>query len=725
MHIINIEEDRIGLRFGVTQENRLVLLAVTEGKKRQQASEMQEAAFEQKDGAKAENEDAFREYAPLEAMITGENCPEDRMGNQLIHTSLAVKLQYERHERRQTEDGVEYVFFLKDEDTGMAARLHYRFYAELNVISCHTEVENRGTLPQGLEAVTSFSLHGLERDGNLPYEERFRLHLVHNGWQKELQWHAYRFSELGLAASQKPGRYNSTKFISVTNTGAWSTKQYLPLGILEDEETGKFLAWQIEHNGSWHWEIGEHAGQLYLKTAGPTEQYAHWYKELKPGETFVSVPAAVAYGCGRADEAVRALTAYRRRIRRKNEDNRKLPVIFNDYMNCLWGKPTTEEEIPLIDMAAACGCEYYCIDCGWYSAGEWWGNVGEWLPSEERFPKTEAFPEGLKSLLAYIRQKGMVSGLWLELEVMGLNCPLAKEKPDEWFFMRHGKRVREKTRYQLDYRNPEVREFATGVIRRLVEDYGVGYIKMDYNIEPGIGTDQQADSAGDGLLEHQRAYLSWLDGIFAEYPDLVIENCGSGGMRMDYAMLKRHSVQSTSDMEDYRMYATIAVNSPLALTPEQAAVWSYPLNAGDAEETIFNMVNVLLLRIHQSGHLFRLGETCQELIREAISWYQATREDRREALPFWPLGFGTYYDVWTALGMKGRKKSYLAVWRRGGEEASCRLPLPDCRGKDIRVRCAYPAERPMDFVWDAQKAELTVTFPEAFMARLFELENLS
>ena len=106
----------------------------------------------------------------------------------------------------------------------------------------------------------------------------------------------------------------------------------------------------------------------------------------------MSVPAAVAYGCGSADEAVRALTAYRRRIRRENEDNRKMPVIFNDYMNCLWGNPTTEEEIPLIDIAAACGCEYYCIDCGWYSAGEWWGNVGEWLPSEERFPKTEAFP---------------------------------------------------------------------------------------------------------------------------------------------------------------------------------------------------------------------------------------------------------------------------------------------------------------------------------------------
>ena len=74
MHIINIEEDRIGLRFGVTQENRLVLLAVTEGKSAPQAAAMQETAFAQEDGAEAGNEEAFREYTPLEATITGENC---------------------------------------------------------------------------------------------------------------------------------------------------------------------------------------------------------------------------------------------------------------------------------------------------------------------------------------------------------------------------------------------------------------------------------------------------------------------------------------------------------------------------------------------------------------------------------------------------------------------------------------------------------------------------
>ena len=67
-------------------------------------------------------------------------------------------------------------------------------------------------------------------------------------------------------------------------------------------------------------------------------------------------------------------------------------------------------------------------------------------------------------------------------------------------------------------------------------EYTVRYIKMDYNIEPGIGTETNADSAGDGLLEHNRAYLAWLDGIFQKYPQLVIENCSSGGLHYVWIM---------------------------------------------------------------------------------------------------------------------------------------------------------------------------------------------
>ena len=57
---------------------------------------------------------------------------------------------------------------------------------------------------------------------------------------------------------------------------------------------------------------------------------------------------------------------------------------------------------------------------------------------------------------------------------------------------------------------------------------------MDYNINAGTGTDWKSDSPGDGLLEHCQAYLDWLRTVIAKYPELVIENCSSGGMRMAY-----------------------------------------------------------------------------------------------------------------------------------------------------------------------------------------------
>lgn len=699
MEIIKVEENGIHMVWGVTDKRKLLLLHLA-------AAPYCEADY---------GTVLWEEFVPVEVMVSGGNCPEDRLGNKMVHSSAGVSLCYLYFKRQEKKEGPEYCFYTEDAGTGLTVELHYQFYKGLQAMRCHTVIHNQGKEKQGIENVTSFSLHGLNCRGHMPYEEKLRLNLVHNGWQKELEWEQYTLPQLGLAASQKEGFYNSSKMISISNTGAWSTKEYLPLGILENKETGEYLAWQIEHNGSWHFELAEHAGSLYVKAAGPTELYAHWYQELKPSESFKSVPVGIVLGRGDAQEAAAMLTEYRRRLRRPHSDNVKQPVIFNDYMNCLFGNPTTQQEIPLIDAAAECGCEYYCIDCGWYSGGAWWDSVGEWVPSLERFP------EGIEYLLSYIRSKGMIPGLWLEIEVMGLNCPLAGSLPDEWFFMRHGKRVCDKSRYQLDFRNPEVREYASGIIRRLTQDYGVGYIKMDYNIEPGIGTEYRADSMGAGLLAHSRAYLEWLEGILEQYPALIIENCSSGGMRMDYAMLSRHSIQSTSDMEDYRMYSTIAVNAPLALTPEQAAVWSYPMEQADREETIYNMVNVIMLRIHQSGHLCRLSQDRKALVQEAISYYKSIREDKREAVPFWPLGFCRYRDTWAALGLRGTERSYVAVWRRGSRESTCILPVRGLAGQQVKVRCAYPREADCGCEWEQESGSLRVDLPQSVMGRIFEI----
>lgn len=77
--------------------------------------------------------------------------------------------------------------------------------------------------------------------------------------------------------------------------------------------------------------------------SGPTEIQSHWSKNLKPGDSFTTVPVAVGVGHDDFEEAIGTLTKYRRKIRRPNKDNENLPVIFNDYMNCLFGDPTTEK----------------------------------------------------------------------------------------------------------------------------------------------------------------------------------------------------------------------------------------------------------------------------------------------------------------------------------------------------------------------------------------------
>lgn len=661
------------------------------------------------------SEENKRGFRLVEVQVPGIDRPEERHGTKFVVTAPGYRLKYENHLDERNEFGRKLTFITSDAETGLVVRSCFQFYDGIAVVRSWTEVENRGSETQTLEYVSSFALTGLGKGGLQNRDDKLLLSIPHNSWQREIQWKTYTLPELGLCLNQPPHAARSSKTINITNVGNWSAKEYIPAGFLEDTETGESLLWQIEQNGSWHWEISDQTGFLYLQLSGPSETWAHWSKDLKPGESFVTVPAAVSPVIGGFEEANIEMTKYRRRIRRPNADNEKMAVIFNDYMNCLWADPTTAKELPLIDAAAKAGCDYFVIDAGWYSAGFWWDNVGEWKPSIERFP------EGLKWLMDHIRSKGMIPGVWLEIEVMGINCELAKKLPDDWFFCRHGKRIYDRSRYQLDFRNPEVRAFADEIIDRFVNEYHVGYIKMDYNIEPGIGTEINADSYGDGLLEHERAYLAWLDAVFVRYPELIIENCSSGGLRMDYAMLSRHSIQSTSDVEDYRYYATIAANAPSVLTPEQAAVWSYPLTDGDDEQTIFNMVNAMMLRIHQSGHLAEINPSGKKLVKEGIRVYKRMRGDIRKSFAFWPLGLSDYDDPWVSLGLRTDRKAYIAVWRRNSSDDTIVLPVDFLSGKKVKAELLYPGKASCEYSWNPGTSSLTVKLPEQYTARIFRL----
>ncbi len=666
---------------------------------------------------KKENWGKDRYQTLVEVQLSGQDRPGERQGNKFEITSPGNRLKYLSHTDFRNQTGRLITVTQEDPETKVQVTSFLQFMGELPIVRSWSEIVNCGTEEQGLEYLSSFVLSDIMKEGVKPYGDKLSVKVPNNSWCREMQWVDYDAVTLGLTQALPDWDTHSSKPAVFSNTGNWSTKEFLPMGYIENTECGNNLFFQIEHNGSWQWEIADHPGQIYLALSGPNEVYHHFWKNLKPGDSFTSVMTAVGSSFGGFETAIQNLTAYRRMIRRPNADNEKLPIIFNDYMNCLFGDPTTEKELPLIDAAAEMGCEYYVIDAGWYADGDWWNGVGEWKPSAKRFP------EGLPKLIRYIREKGMVPGLWLELEVMGINCPKVPETDDSWFFMRHGKRVYDRGRFQLDFRNPAVIAHANEVIDRLVNEYGIGYIKMDYNIEPGIGTETDADSFGDGLMQHERAYLKWLDDTFQKYPDLVIENCSSGSMRMDWAMLSRYSIQSSSDQTVYTNYASISANSPTALTPEQSAVWSYPLRTGDREEVVFNMVNALLLRIHQSGHLAEIDPERKALVKEALDLYKTIRPDIRKGLPFFPLGPSKFDDEWVVSGLRAENRNYIAVWRRGAKKAKISLPVAHLKGKDAKIRCIYPSYHEAPLSWSKETGLMTAVLPENVSARLFLLEE--
>jgi alpha-galactosidase len=245
---------------------------------------------------------------------------------------------------------------------------------------------------------------------------------------------------------------------------------------------------------------------------------------------------------------------------------------------------------------------------------------------------------------------------------MGIECPLASEFDDECFFMRHGKRVIDHGRYQFDFSNPKVREYATSVVDRVVGEYGAGYIKFDYNIDAGVGTEVGSDSFGDGLLRHNRAYLEWIDSIRTKYPELILEDCSSGGLRADYAMLAHHHILSVTDQEDYRYTGYIAAAAPTMALPEQTAIWACPKADADVEQVTFNMTSALLQRIHLSGKIAELDEDKFALVKEAIRCYKDIRDEIPTGKPFYPLGLPKFGDDVACVAFRYEDCIRMCVW---------------------------------------------------------------
>ena len=649
-----------------------------------------------------------------EVQIAGEN-KISHMGVKMINSSEGSKLKYVSH----SESNGKLVIVQKSELVEVTTT--FTSFDHCDAFRVKTSVKNISDTPFVLEEVSSFLLCGI---GTVMIPDQIDFIRFTQSHHAECQPVKQSLSELGFF----PDSPQNQKKISMCNVGSWSTKEALPQGIIHDKTIGEYMMFQIESNNSWYYEIGALPGKYYLYLGGANATNGGWSKELIPGESYETVSVSLAFG-NSLNSVLGEMTKHRRHFAGRCVADKNLPTIFNEYMHLSWDGPCEENVRKYAPVVAKTGVEYYVIDCGWHdecSPDIIYHYVGGWRESKARFP------HGVKATLDYIRSLGMKPGLWIEPESVGWKSAIIDYYNDDTCFLcRHGRPIVIHNRRFVDFRHPKVIAYLTESIRYMVEDLGAEYVKLDYNQDCAWGTDVDALTPAEGLESAARAYLEWIDSIRERFPHILFETCSSGGMRMDYETLSHFSIVSTSDQVLYQKYPYIAGNILSAVLPEQAAVWSYPVDTWQNdfngtcewveqhvtnEQTVMNMINSFLGRMHLASHLELLNDEKFALVKEGVEYYNSIREAKKTAVPYMPIGFTNFGKKLVASGLLTEKKLYLAVWNLGGER-EVTIPLEGIT--PVSASIAYPACSTIDY--KLAQNSLQINFTADVQARMFEI----
>jgi alpha-galactosidase len=618
-----------------------------------------------------------------------------------------------------------------------------------NVIKQYSKITNMGEEDIIICQITSAIIQGIALDGVRRWDDKnkIKIHYCIQAWQGEGQWRSADLEELGIFRTSVNNNFTAFHLNSI---GSFSTSRFYPLIFVEDMETGKIWYMQAEASTSWHMEIGYRCknnnaeGGIFISADTADDRFNGFYYNLKPGQTYETSKAA--YGCceGGISEALLHLNHYKRsKIRILPNDHGIYPIVFNDYMNCIWGNPTAQKELPLIDAAAKAGAEYFCIDAGWFSEledWEWGKYLGEWQSSKKKFGS-----QGLQGIIDYIKSKGMKPGIWLEMEMCGEETTFLKESDESCFLIRQGTRVGGGHRHFLNYRSDKVCNYIEKQIAELYK-MGIRFIKNDYNDCIGLGDESLGNSAAYGMWEHIKAFYLFIDKIRNKYNDLLIENCASGALRCDSEILSHFHMQSSSDQEIYTNYPSIILGTLGYTLPEHAGFWAYPYPKRiiqmrlderefakiivkemiDGEQTIFNMINGMCGNLYLSGCIQYTDELNMSLIKEAIELYKRERNYIHTSSPVFPLGFINFNNknAFAVLGLTNKKQDRILiyVWRLSSCENCVTIPINSFKGYEAKINQIYPEHGfETSISYSKHKAQFTVRIDKQNSARLFEI----
>jgi alpha-galactosidase len=428
-----------------------------------------------------------------------------------------------------------------------------------------------------------------------------------------------------------------------------SSVDWLPFFNLQSGDDGVIVA--LGWTGQWYAQIDRDGPNARLRAGMEGLRLA-----LQPGETIRTPRVLLLHWRGQPLDGQNLLRQLLLRHHTPQIAGRPVEV-----PSCYgaWGGSPTPVHVRQLELIQEKKLPYDCywIDAGWYGTSDKpcpnvfqgdWGKTGNWCVNRNYHP------EGLKPLSAKAHAAGMQFLLWVEPERARHGAPVTLEHP-EWFLQhRPGQPRHEGESLILNLGHPPARQWAIELISGLIKDNALDWYRQDFNIAP-LEFWRAADAPDrQGLTEIryiEGLYAFW-DELLRRHPGLRIDNCASGGRRLDLEMLSR-SVPLWRN--DYNCFPH--------LDPEIVQVHGFglthwlPLHATSP----FNNVPGDTYRFRSivaPGAVFGLDEGGNVTYDEKSypwDWHRKMLAEVRRARPFWygdlyPLtNCSTAPDAWIAM----------------------------------------------------------------------------
>ena len=344
----------------------------------------------------------------------------------------------------------------------------------------------------------------------------------------------------GWGSEFEPIRHRLTANYTIQGRAGRSSQGMSPVLTLWRDARVSTLT-TVAWSGNWAIDMTQQPNGAFRLSAG-INTWAFW-SDVAPGATCSAPPVVTVFGNGDVDGMAQQLA----RVGQSywyphNTLADALPVEWNHWWTY---EDRAINEVTFranVDVAAELGFEVCVVDAGWFGPADphthWYQVRGDW-----HLVNTTRFPSGMRALSDYVHAKGMAFGIWCEIEALGVKAEVSQLYPDI-VALRDGIHAG-----YVCLGSQAGWEFAFNTLDRIIGEYNADWVKLDFNLDPGAGCNRtdHGHGAGDGLFHHYHGYYRLLAAIRAKYPHVVLENCSSGGLRIDLGIAKQTHMAFLSD----------------------------------------------------------------------------------------------------------------------------------------------------------------------------------